>query len=244
MPTLSSLTPTSAAIAIAGAFIGLALLELCVPDRPAQRRRWWLNLGLGLVNTLIVRVAALGAPIAAAFWATERGWGLFPWAGVTGWAAIALGVILLDLALYWQHRALHSFAWGWAIHKLHHADAAMDISTGVRFHPAEAVVSMLYKAAITILLGLPVVAVLAFQIWIAVGSFFEHANLHLPARADHLIRRFWVTPAMHLVHHSAHGDDHNHNYGFAIAWWDRWFASYRINATGPKIGLPLGARAL
>lgn len=244
MSMLPNLTSTGTTIAIAGGFVLLALLEQVIPGRPAERRRWLINLGLGLVNTLLVRLLALGAPVAAAYWASERGLGLFHWVGLTGWAAMAFGIILLDLSLYWQHRAMHRFAWGWAIHKLHHADEAMDISTGVRFHPGEALVSMLYKTAVTIALGLPVVVVLAFQIWITLGSFFEHANIRLPARVDAIVRRIWVTPAMHLVHHSAHGEDHNHNYGFAIAVWDYWFGSYRAEATGPKIGLPLRARAL
>ncbi len=244
MSMLPALTPTSVTIWIVIGFVVLALLETIVPGRAAERRRWLVNLGLGLANTLLVRLLALAAPIAAASWAAERGWGLFAWAGLTGWGAIVLGVILLDLSLYWQHRAMHRLAWGWAIHKLHHADEAMDITTGVRFHPAEALVSMLYKTLVTIVLGLPVIVVLAFQVWITLGSFFEHANIRLPDRVDAIVRRIWVTPAMHLVHHSAHGEDHNHNYGFALAVWDYLFASYRAKATGPKIGLPLGARAL
>jgi sterol desaturase/sphingolipid hydroxylase (fatty acid hydroxylase superfamily) len=230
-------------LAIGAALLIVALAEWRWPDRAAQRGRWPLNFGLGLVNALLVRLLGTVAPVSVALWAGTAGFGLFQQGAMPVPLLIGLAIILMDFALYWQHRALHRWRRGWALHRFHHADGAMDVSTAVRFNPAEALVSMLYKSTLTALLGLPLAAVLAFETWLAIGSLIEHANLRLPPRADALLRRVWVTPAMHRVHHSAHGEDHNHNYGFALSIWDHFFATHRSAATGTQIGLPLGRAA-
>lgn len=215
-----------------------ALAEVARPDRPAARRRWPVNFALGLINALLVRLASVGAPAGVAVFAEGANLGLLRQVELPLWAVIGIAIVVMDFAVYWQHRLFHATRWGWALHRLHHADVAMDVSTAVRFNPAEAIVSMLYKSVLTLMLGLPLVAVLAFEAWLAVGSIIEHANLRLPARAEAVLRRFWITPAVHRIHHSAHGEDHNHNYGFAIGLWDRWFGTWRDAPTGPKIGLP------
>ncbi len=228
---------------LAALFIGLALAEVWRPARAAQRRRWPVNLSLGLVNAVLVRLLAIAAPVAAAGWGGANGIGLFNAVAVPLWAEIALVIVAMDFAIYWQHRALHVLPWGWVLHRLHHADVDFDVTTGVRFHPGEALLSMLYKAALVLLLGASPIAALAFEAYLAIGSGIEHANVRLPARIDAAVRRIWVTPDVHRVHHSAHGQDHNHNYGFAIGLWDRWFGTYRANPSGPKIGLPQAAGA-
>ncbi len=243
VPTLSIPAAYAVPLIIGGVFAALALLELWRPAHAASRQRWWPNLALGIGNSVLLRLLAIAGPLAAAHWAATQGLGLFAVLQFGGWLAIVVSIILLDMALYWQHRAMHRFAWGWALHRLHHADTAFDVSTGVRFNPAEALVSMLYKSAIVIALGLPAAAVLAFEAWIAVFSLFEHSNIALPRRIDGRLQRVWVTPAMHRVHHSAHGEDHNHNYGFAIGLWDHLFGTYQRAATGPKIGLPITSQA-
>ncbi len=242
-PPTPPVTPLVVSVCIASAFVLLALAETLVPARPAQRRRWLVNLSLGVTNSLVVRLLSIAGPAATALWAQSADFGLFRQIDFDGPWAIAASVILLDLALYWQHRAMHSHDWLWAVHRLHHADPAMDISTGLRFNPAEAILSMAYKSLVVAVFGLPVLAVFLFEAWIAIGSFFEHSNLRLAPRWDRQIRRLWVTPAMHLVHHSAHGDDHNHNYGFAIALWDHLFKTHKYAASGATIGLPHGGAA-
>ena len=239
-PTLTSLWPI-AVIAAMLAFVALA--EVARPDRLAARRRWPVNFGLGLVNAVLVRLASVAAPAGVAVVAATFDYGLLRQVDLPLPAVIIIAIIAMDFAIYWQHRLFHATRWGWALHRLHHADGAMDVSTAVRFNPAEALVSMLYKSALTLFLGLPLVAVLAFEAWLAVGSIIEHANLRLGARADSAIRRVWVTPAMHRVHHSAHGDDHNHNYGFALSLWDHLFGTHRADPSGEQIGLPLGRAA-
>ncbi len=238
-PPLAALWPIAV---IASALVLVALAELARPDRPAARRRWPVNFGLGLFNALLVRLAGVAAPAGVAVLAETADYGLLRQFALPLPAVIIIAIIAMDFAIYWQHRLFHATRWGWALHRLHHADSAMDVSTAVRFNPAEAIVSMLYKSALTLFLGLPLVAVLAFEAWLAVGSVIEHANLRLSPRADAALRRIWVTPAMHRVHHGAHGDDHNHNYGFALSIWDHLFGTHRRHASGEQIGLPLASR--
>lgn len=239
MPALQTLWPI---IVIATMLVLVALAEVARPDRPAVRRRWPVNFALGLVNAGLVRLAGVAAPAGVAVLAETANYGILRQFDLPLPAVIIIAVIVMDFAIYWQHRLFHATRWGWALHRLHHADGAMDVSTAVRFNPVEALVSMLYKSALTLFLGLPLVAVLAFEAWLAVGSIIEHANLRLPARADAALRRIWVTPAMHRVHHSAHGTDHNHNYGFALSIWDHLFGTHRRHASGEQIGLPLASR--
>jgi sterol desaturase/sphingolipid hydroxylase (fatty acid hydroxylase superfamily) len=223
---------------IIGVFLVIALLELISPARTPVRGRWPINIGLGAFNLLLVRLASVAGPFALASLAAQQGFGLLNQFTLPPIVATILVIILMDFAIYWQHRASHRFGWFWALHKLHHADADFDITTGLRFHPGEALLSMLYKGAVGALLGAPPEAMLVFEVYIAVGSMIEHGNIALPPRLENVIRRVWVTPAMHTIHHSANGDDHNHNYSFALSIWDRLFGTYRATATGAGIGLP------
>jgi sterol desaturase/sphingolipid hydroxylase (fatty acid hydroxylase superfamily) len=223
---------------IIGAFLIIALLELFSPAREPARGRWALNIGLGTLNLVLVRLASVAGPFAMASLAAQEGFGLFNQLALPGWAATLFVIIAMDFAIYWQHRASHRFGWFWALHKLHHADADFDITTGLRFHPGEALLSMLYKGAVGALLGAPPEAMLLFEVYIAVGSMIEHGNIAMPPRLERVIRSVWVTPAMHTVHHSATGDDHNHNFSFALSLWDRLFGTYRAEGNGTQIGLP------
>ena len=219
-------------------FLMIAALELVSPARAAVRKRWPLNIGLGALNLVLVRFASVAGPFAIATLAASYDFGLFNQLALPSTLTTILVIICMDFAIYWQHRASHRFGWFWALHKLHHADPDFDITTGLRFHPGEALLSMLYKGAVGALLGAPPEAMLLFEIYIAVGSMIEHANIALPPRFEAVVRRFWVTPAMHTVHHSTHGDDHNHNYSFALSLWDRLFGTYRARSGGTMIGLP------
>ncbi len=223
---------------IIAAFVLVAALEQISPARTPARGRWPMNIGLGALNLLLVRLASIAGPFAIATLAAQQGFGLLNQFALSPIIATILVILAMDFAIYWQHRASHSFGWFWALHKLHHADADFDITTGLRFHPGEALVSMFYKGAVGALLGAPPEAMLLFELYIAVGSMIEHGNIALPPRFDAVIRRFWVTPAMHTIHHGAIGDDHNHNYSFALSLWDRLFGTYRAVATGRQIGLP------
>jgi sterol desaturase/sphingolipid hydroxylase (fatty acid hydroxylase superfamily) len=225
-------------LVLAAAFAALALFELRWPARRAQYGRWPLNLALGLVNGVGLRLAASIGPLGAAIFAQSQGVGLLNLFAAPLALQIIGVIVMMDLCIYWQHRAMHHFAPLWHVHKLHHGDTDFDVTTGVRFHPGEALLSFVYKSALVLLLGAPPQAVIAFELWLTLGSLIEHANIRLPQSLDATLRRFWVTPAMHRIHHSAEGEDHNHNFGFALSLWDQLFGSYRSASSGPRIGPP------
>jgi len=214
----------------------LLLAEYLIAARPQARRRWPTNLGLGAVNALLGFALVAAFPVGAAAWAEGEGIGLFRWLEAPEWLALPLTVILLDLAVYWQHRWMHAVPALWRLHRLHHRDTAMDVTTGVRFHPGEIIVSGLYKAALVVLLGASPAAALVFETWIAAASLWEHANLRLPPALDRRLRRLIVTPAMHVVHHGCDRMDTDSNFGFSTSLWDRLFGSYRDQATSERLG--------
>jgi sterol desaturase/sphingolipid hydroxylase (fatty acid hydroxylase superfamily) len=221
---------------VAGVFALLIAAELAIAARPHRRDRWMANLGFGAIGGLIgVALAAL-FPVGAALWAQAAGIGLFRWLAVPEAVALPLAILLLDLAVYWQHRWMHAVPWLWRLHRLHHRDPGMDVTTGVRFHPGEILLSGLYKAALVVGLGVGPLAAAVFEIWLAAASLWEHANLRLPERIDRRLRTVVVTPAMHLVHHGHHRIDTDSNYGFSTSLWDRLFGSYRVRATSERLG--------
>jgi sterol desaturase/sphingolipid hydroxylase (fatty acid hydroxylase superfamily) len=224
-------------VVLAG-FGALAALELLARQRPAVRgQRWLFNLGLGLINGLMVRLIGVVGPLALAVWADTAGVGLLNWLSLPGWLAFVVTIILMDMAVYWQHRAFHAVPLLWRLHRLHHADRAMDVTTGVRFHPGEIALSFLWKAVVVVALGAPPEAVIVFEVLLTLASLWEHSDVRLPARMDGLLRHVIVTPAMHLVHHMDGPDDTERNFGFFLSVWDRWFGSYRAAPKGATIGL-------
>ena len=183
----------------------LASCEALAPRRgltQSRRRRWLANLGLALVDTALLRLAAPAAAVGLAVVAQDHGWGLFNLLDAPAWAAITLSLVLLDLALYAQHVASHAAPILWRLHRVHHSDLDIDLTTGLRFHPAEILLSMAYKSAIVVALGAHPAAVLLYEVLLSSSSLFSHSNIRLPDRLDRAIRRIWVTPDMHRVHHS------------------------------------------
>lgn len=225
------------------AFLGILSIMICweliAPQRPllkSKPKRWATNFGLVILNSLVIRLLFPTAAAGIALYAQQQGWGLFNADFSVTWPAtlVLIGSILLfDLCIYWQHRLMHQVPVLWRLHKVHHADPDIDVSTGARFHPIEIVVSMVIKFALIIALGMPVIAVILFEIILNATSMFNHSNVRLPVRLDALVRCFLVTPDMHRVHHSQLEHETNSNYGFNIPWWDRLFDSYRAQ---PELG--------
>jgi len=204
--------------------------ELAAPFRAQARgrsRRWPANLGIVVVDSLVVRVLFPAGAVGAALWAEARGIGLFHALGVPAPLAVPLSVVLLDLAIWGQHRVFHAVPLLWRLHRLHHADTEFDVTTGLRFHPIEIALSMLIKVAVVVALGAPAVSVLLFEVLLNAASMFSHGNVRLPARIDAALRCLIVTPDMHRVHHSARREETDSNFGFCLSVWDRWFGTYR-----------------
>lgn len=221
----------------------LGLAEWLWPkQRVAMRRgsRWPVNLGLGLTGLLCLRTLMPWLEVDAASWSARNGIGLLQVIPLPDWLACVVSLVALDLLIYGQHRLMHRVGWLWRIHRVHHSDVALDVSSGVRFHPLEILLSMLLKIAAVIALGIAPIAVMAFEILLNGFAMFTHANLAIPVRADAWLRRIMVTPDMHRIHHSRARDERDSNFGFNLACWDRWFGSYREAPRHPQTTLELG----
>ncbi|MEL7231719.1 MAG: sterol desaturase family protein [Pseudomonadota bacterium] len=209
--------------------------------------RWAKNGAMLLIGTGLVRLLALVAPAlamaAAAGLASELGWGLFNLIRLPVWLEIALAIIVLDFAIWFQHLMSHKVPLLWRIHRVHHADSDMDASTALRFHPIEIAISAVYKLGAVFLLGPAVLAAISFEVILNASAIFNHSNLRLPKWADQALRLVLVTPDMHRVHHSIHRDEHDQNYGFCLSIWDRLFKTYTAAPRGGHEGMIVGLRS-
>jgi len=226
-------------------FAAFALWELVAPRRLlgiGRWRRWPNNLGILIVDILTVRILIPTAAVGAALYASGNGWGLINFLHLRLSVAALIGVLALDLAIYLQHVVFHKVPWLWRLHRMHHADLDIDVTTGVRFHPVEILISLGIKIAVILALGIPVVAVILFEVLLNVTSMFNHSNVRMPAWLDRALRFLLVTPDMHRVHHSVLRHETDSNFGFNLPWWDRLFGTYRpqpeAGHTGMTIGLP------
>ena len=240
--------PVIRLLAFSTIFIALAAIELLAPrlERDEMRgalksRRWMTNLAMVVLSSVALRIVFPLAAVGTALWAQANGYGLFPLIGLPLWAAGILAFVLLDFAVWLEHVVSHKWQWLWRIHRMHHADTGFDLTTALRFHPLEIVLSMFWKAAVIIALGVPPVAVLVFEIVLNGAAMFNHANIRLPKPADAVLRLLIVTPDMHRIHHSTDPRETDSNYGFNLAIWDRLFSTYtetpRRGETGIEIGL-------
>lgn len=222
-----------------GLFTILALLETLLPRRArsqTRNKRWVTNWGITIANALTLRVMALALPllaVGAAVDAQAQGWGLFNALTWPVWLEITLTILIMDFAIWLQHLITHKVPLLWQLHRVHHADRDMDVTTAIRFHPVEIGLSMLLKIGLVYLLGPSAVAVIVFEIMLNGTAMFNHANIRLPLWLDALVRRVLVTPDMHRVHHSVHRAEHDSNYGFSLSIWDQIFGTYIAQ---PKAG--------
>lgn len=215
-----------ALLLLLGAWERARPLRLSDPQRPL---RWFANFGMVAIGTVLVMVLQLSL-LAVAIWAEREGFGLFNRIEAPVVAEIALAWLLLDLAIYAQHRASHENRWLWQLHRVHHSDVEFDVTSGLRFHPAELLASQLFKIALIALLGAPWIAVLAFEIGLSSFALFTHSNLRLNPRLERALRWLVVTPDMHRIHHSTHRDEHDSNYSNVLSLWDHLLRSYTREA--------------
>jgi len=217
-----------------GFFFGVLLVmvgwEVLAPRRILsfpRKLRWSGNLGIVLLNTLTARLLFPLMPVAFAFLAHERGWGLLNQINLPSWLEIGVALVLMDLAIYLQHVIFHTFRIFWRVHRMHHTDLDYDVTTGLRFHPIEIFLSLLLKLAAVAFVGPTPAAVVIFEVLLNATSMFNHGNVRIRMSVDRVLRLFVVTPDMHRVHHSVITRETNSNYGFNLPWWDRLFGTYR-----------------
>ena len=199
-----------------------------------------VNLFLGGVNWGLARLVVPGGLVIVAYFAEARLWGAWHLIGLNGISEIITSIVFLDFAIWLQHWASHKIGWLWRIHRVHHLDLCVDVSTAVRFHPAEIIVSLAYKTLLIIGLGISPLAVASFEILLAASAMFNHANIRLPGLLDRVLRRLIVTPDMHRIHHSIDRLEHDSNYGFFFSFWDKVFGVYTENPKTPHIKMLLG----
>jgi len=213
----------------------MASAEFLLPRRALVLgyKRWPANIGIIVLDVLLVRLLLPAGAVGASLWASEHSLGLFNWLQWHDAFSIIIAVIALDLVVYGQHRLFHAVPMLWRLHMVHHADREIDVSTGLRFHPIEIMLSMLIKMSVVVLLGVPVLAVVIFEMILNGMAMFNHANVHLPLKLDRVLRMLVITPDVHRIHHSIIKAETNSNYGFNLSLWDRLFASYRAQ---PQLG--------
>ena len=229
--------------AFAGVLAVMAAWEVFAPRRArtlARSRRWPANLGIVILNTALVRLLAPAAAVGIALSAQTHGWGLFNIYAIPAWLALAGGVVFLDLAIYLQHVMFHAVPALWRLHRMHHADLDIDVTTGARFHPVEILLSMLIKFAAIAALGVPPAAVVLFELLLNATSMFNHANVRVPMSVEPVLRWLVVTPDMHRVHHSIERDETNSNFGFNLPLWDRLFGTYRAQPRAGHAAMTIG----
>ncbi len=227
-----------------GVLTFVAVWEVIAPRRAltdSKKRRWFTNLSLVVIDTAVVRFSLPILPVGMAYVARAHGWGILNMIDLPAWVKIFLAVVVLDFVIYIQHVLFHYLPILWRLHRMHHTDLDLDVTSGNRFHPIEIVISIGIKLMAVALIGPPAAAVLIFEVVLNATSQFNHGNIRLPETADRWLRLFVVTPDMHRVHHSVVPRETNSNFGFNLPWWDRLCGTYRpqpeLGHTGMSIGL-------
>lgn len=221
----------------------MAIWELLAPRRAltiSKTARWFANLAIISINAAVVRLLFPILPVALALLAQKKGWGLLNSFDTLFWLPVVVGVIVLDLVIYLQHVMFHAIPALWRLHMMHHADLDFDLTTGLRFHPIEIVLSACIKLGAVLVIGPPVLAVLVFEVLLNGTSMFNHSNVHIPSSVDRLLRFFLVTPDMHRVHHSVVIKETNSNFGFSLPWWDRLLGTYCDQPAAGHQGMTIG----
>jgi len=241
-----SLADTEAIIRLSfffGILLLVAIWELLAPRRAltvSKTLRWFSNLAIVFISPPLVRLVLPMLPVGMAVLAKERGWGLFNNFSVPYWLAVAMGAMALDCVIYFQHVMVHAVPLLWRVHSMHHTDMDLDVTSGLRFHPIEIIISMVIKLAAVVVIGAPALAVILFEVLLNGTAMFNHGNIYVPLGIDGVLRLLVVTPDMHRVHHSVIGGESNKNFGFNLPWWDRIFGTYRDQPEAGHEGMTIG----
>lgn len=230
---------------LGGTFLLVSLWELLAPRRQlvdSKARRWLANLSLVAVNAAAARFIFPLLPVSLAVLLADQHWGLLNTAALPGWLKIAFALVFLDLVIYLQHVLFHYLPLLWRLHRMHHTDLDIDVTTGNRFHPLEIMISLLIKLAAVAAIGAPAIAVVIFEVILNAAAQFNHGNIKIPLAVDRWLRLLLVTPDMHRVHHSVIVRETNSNFGFNIPLWDRIFGTYREQPQEGHLGMTIGLK--
>ena len=225
--------------------IVIMLLEIVSPRRQlklSRKLRWLNNLILIIINTIVLRLVFPFAAVGAALWCQINQVGVLNYLDISPIFKVIIAFVVLDFAIYLQHILFHFVPVLWRFHKVHHVDLDFDVTSGIRFHPIEMILSMLIKFAVIAVIGVPVLAVIIFEVVLNATSMFNHGNIRLPQKLDSLIRVFIVTPDMHRVHHSSIVKETNSNFGFNFAIWDKLFSTYIAQPSKGHIDMDIGLK--
>ena len=226
-----------------GGFVLLSTWELLSPKRLLKEikfKRWINNLSLVVISTVLIRLVVPFAAIGSAYLADQHQWGLINFIDMPTWVEFVVAFILLDIFIYFQHVMFHVLPVLWRFHRIHHSDLDVDVTTGLRFHPIEIILSVVLRAVIVLLLGAPVLVVIVFEIILNFSSMFTHSNIKLNSLLERVMRMFIVTPDMHRIHHSIRENETNSNFGFNLSVWDRAFGTYIPKPVDGQLGMILG----
>ena len=226
-----------------GIFIVMICWEYLLPRRILSLTRWqrWpVNLGLALLNMGIIRITVGGIAYLSALDALDKNWGLLHWIAQPEWASVLITLLVLDLVIYAQHVLTHKWMPLWRLHQVHHIDLDFDVTTAVRFHPLEIIVSMVIKVALIYALGANPIGVIAFEVILNGAATFNHSNVQIPLSVDRALRWFIITPDMHRIHHSCVPSEMDSNYGFSVSFWDRLFKTYTAEPQQPQAEFDIG----
>lgn len=243
METLLSFEPHFRLGSFIGALAIIGLWETIKPFRPLslhRSKRWTRHLSLIAINTLLLRLLVPIVPITVAGWAQANNVGVFHQLNIPLVIQIPLAYFILEMTIFYQHILFHRVFWLWQLHQIHHSDTSFDVTTGLRFHPLEILISLCIKIIIVLLIGAPAVAVLLFEIILNAGSMFSHGNIHLPIKVDHVLRWLLVTPNMHRIHHSIVIEESDSNFGFFLSIFDHLFGTYTAQARYDQQKMAIG----
>jgi len=226
-------------------FIIMSIWEIMSPKRKrlvSKRQRWFTNLSIIFINMVFVRFTLGAFAYTVAIFSQLKGWGLFNYLETDLWISVVISIIILDFPVYLQHIIVHAVPLFWRLHRIHHTDLELDVSSGLRFHPLEIFLSLLYKSIIVIVLGAPAIAVLIFEVILSATSLFNHGNVAIPKSIDTLLRYIIVTPDMHRIYHSTIMDEINSNFGFSVSWWDRICGTYKKTSSLGQLKMEIGLK--
>lgn len=215
-------------------FLVISLLEISSPRRSkSDSSRKLNNFLILIIDILCVRLIFPMASVGIATYAEINNLGLINFYDLDSTLWVVVTVLSLDFFIYIQHLLSHKFNFLWRLHRVHHSDTEFDLTTALRFHPLEIILSIFFKSILILILGCSPVAILIFETILNSTAIFNHGNVFIPKSMDKVIRLFVVTPDMHRIHHSTLNEEMNSNFGFNISIWDRLFSTYTDK---PKAG--------